>query len=206
MTLLFIILKGLLIGFSIAAPVGPIGFLCIRSTLKYGRTAGMAIGGGAACADTVYAILGIFSLGLVKEVISVYALPLRVIGGLFLLFLGARTIMAKTVESGPRVSASTLVKKFTSSFFLTLTNPATIFAFIAAFTAVGFHSAQGMYAYVMIASVFTGSLFWWFILSFSVSSIRTKINDANLHRVNVAAGVIIALFGVGALISVLWLI
>src|SRR5262245_53364581 len=130
--ILTIFLKGLAIGFSIAAPVGPIGFLCIRTTLTQGRKAGFMIGAGAAAADTTYAILGIFFLALVKGFIEQYAFCLRVVGGVFLLVLGARTFFSTELPSADvKVSATKMLAGFSSSFFLTLTNPMTIFAFIA---------------------------------------------------------------------------
>ncbi|MCC7305727.1 MAG: LysE family transporter [Alphaproteobacteria bacterium] len=207
MTLLLIFLKGMAIGFSIAAPVGPIAFLCIRTTLARGRAAGLAIGAGAAFADSTYALLGITSLNLVSNIISQYALPLRIIGGVFLLFLGIRTILAKTdTREGPKISGARLFKSFSASFFLTLTNPATIFCFIAAFAAFGLHFENYIFPATLVAGVFTGSLAWWLVLCFSVAHVSRKINEEHLHKLNLVAGAAIAAFGIAALISAFWLV
>jgi threonine/homoserine/homoserine lactone efflux protein len=202
-----IALKGLMVGFAIAAPVGPIAFLCIRTTIKNGPVAGLSVGAGAAVADTFYAILGVFSLAMVKSFVTAYALPLRIAGGLFLLALGLMTIFSHSEREKPaQVSGATLLKNFTGTFFLTMTNPATIFAFIAAFTALGFTLHDPVSAGIMVGGVFAGSMLWWTILSASVYGIKSKISEQTLHRVNIAAGAIIVIFGLVALISAYWLL
>ena len=124
-------LKGLLIGLSIAAPVGPIGVLCIRRSLVEGARVGFFTGLGAAAADGVYGGVAAFGLTAVSGFLRNQELPLRVAGGVFLLYLGIKTIVAAPAERP--ASAKTEVSAFTSTFFLTLMNPMTIFSFMAIF-------------------------------------------------------------------------
>ena len=84
-------LKGLIVGLSIAAPVGPIGILCIRRTLAHGRAAGFVSGLGAATADAMYGAAAGFGLTVVSSVLVGGQRWLRLVGGLFLLYLGIRT-------------------------------------------------------------------------------------------------------------------
>jgi threonine/homoserine/homoserine lactone efflux protein len=208
MDLLLEFLKGMMIGLSIAAPVGPIAILCIKTTLAHGRRAGFATGAGAAFADTFYAIIGVFGVVLVSGLLQDYSKVIRIIGGVILVDLGARNIFAKRKpqeEAAVKPLGSKLVKDFIASFFLTLTNPATIVAFLAIFAALGVNaSAHPIEATIVVAGVFTGSMLWWLALSMSVGMVRSRVTDTILHRVNVISGVMIALFGSAVLISVLY--
>lgn len=207
MTFLTIYLTGLIIGLSIAAPVGPIAILCIKTSIKHGRLAGVAIGMGAALADTSYAALGIFSLSLIKTLIATYAVPLRLAGGLLLILIGLRAVFSKTeLHKEPKVSGTRIVKSLTTGFFLTLTNPATTFAFVAAATAFGFHFDETAHAHWLVFGVFCGALLWWFILSFNAPRVKQFLNEDNMHRIHLAAGGAIAACGVIAVISGLWLL
>src|SRR3990172_8990998 len=132
-----IFLKGLLLGFSIAAPVGPIGVLCIRRTLAEGRTAGFASGLGAATADALYGSIAGFGLTIVSSFLIDQSHWLQLAGGIFLLYLGIKTFLAKskeTIETGsPLEKSRGIIGNYASTFLLTLTNPLTILSFIAIF-------------------------------------------------------------------------
>ncbi len=194
-------LRGLLLGFSIAAPVGPIGVLCIRRTLANGRPSGLVSGLGAATADGIYGSIAAFGLTFISTVLVDQQMWLRLVGGAFLCYLGIRTFIAK-----PAVSATAegrgLAGAYASTFVLTITNPLTMLSFAAVFAGLGV-SAGGNYASaaLLVLGVFLGSALWWFLLSGGVSLFRSRIDFAALQWVNRISGMIITAFGVLALIS-----
>jgi len=125
-------LRGLIIGLSIAAPVGPIGVLCIRRTLADGRAIGFASGLGAATADAVYGAVAAFGLSLVTNALVEQRVWLQAGGGVFLCYLGVRTWRAVPhVASGGPADGRGLAAAWASTFALTLTNPTTIISFAA---------------------------------------------------------------------------
>src|SRR5688572_5363702 len=115
-------IKGLIIGFSIAAPVGPIGLLCIRQTLARGRMIGLAIGLGAATADAVYGAVAAFGLTAISDFLVAQKRPLGLIGGLFLCYLGLRTFFSRPATDSAAAKGGNFIAAFSSTFFLTLTN------------------------------------------------------------------------------------
>jgi len=200
-------LRGLIIGFSIAAPVGPIGVLCIRRTLADGRAIGFASGLGAATADALYGAVAAFGLSLVTNTLVEQRLWLQIVGGIFLLYLGVRTWMAVPGDaSGTARSPGGLAAAWVSTFALTLTNPTTIISFAAIFAGLGLGQRVDGYraASVMVLGVFLGSAIWWFFLSVGVGLLRSSLTPARLGWVNRGAGAIIAAFGVVALAGLLW--
>ena len=168
--------KGLLIGFAIAAPVGPIGVLCIRRTFAEGRDAGLATGLGAATADAFYGAVAAFGLTAVSSVLLGFQAPLQVVGGLFLLALGLKTILARPAGNGARMEGRGLAQAYATTVVLTLTNPATLLSFIAVFAGAGLgQQSYGTAAAVaMVAGVFFGSGAWWLMLSTFVDRYRRR--------------------------------
>jgi threonine/homoserine/homoserine lactone efflux protein len=196
------LLRGLVIGFSIAAPVGPIGVLCIRRTLADGQAAGFASGLGAATADALYGSIAGFGLTFISGILIGQRAWLSLIGGLFLCYLGVRTFLSRPAE-GAAAAAGSLAGAYASTFFLTLTNPLTILTFTAVFAGLGVASAGGSYltAGLLVLGVFLGSALWWLILSASVSLLRARFSGRGLPWVNRVSGVIITAFGLLALFS-----
>jgi threonine/homoserine/homoserine lactone efflux protein len=196
-----IFLRGLIIGFSIAAPVGPIGVLWIRRTLAEGRLVGLLSGMGAASADMFYGAVAAFGLTAVQELLLGGATWLRIAGGIFLLYLGIRTFFSKPVDSAPSASRGGLGGAFFSTFFLTITNPITILSFIAIFAGLRLGETGGSYtsATIMVLGVFLGSAVWWLTLSTGVGLLREKFTPALMVWVNRLAGAIILTFGLLAL-------
>ncbi len=197
-------LKGLILGFSIAAPVGPIGLLCIRRTIQYGRLSGFFSGLGAAAADAVYGVVAAFGLNLLSDLLIAGRLWLHLIGGFFLLYLGFRTFFAKTGDiTKGSVSHKTLLADFFSTFFLTFTNPLTILSFVAVFAALGLTEQRGVYwnTILLISGIFFGSAIWWLLLSEGITLFRKKISQNMMIWVNRFAGSVIALLGLLALIT-----
>jgi threonine/homoserine/homoserine lactone efflux protein len=207
--------RGVLIGFSIAAPVGPIGVLCIRRTLAAGRAVGFVSGLGAATADAFYGSLAAFGLTLVTSFLVGQQTALRVVGGLFLLYLGLRTLLARPAPEahavGPRSGAG-LAAAYLSTLALTLTNPTTILSFVAIFAGLGVgQQCPGPEpcptdwggATLLVVGVFVGSAAWWLLLSGGVGLARGLFSPARLRWVNWLSGAIILAFGLFTLGSLL---
>ena len=199
-----LLIKGFIIGFSIAAPVGPIGVLCIRRTLVNGRLAGLLSGLGAATADAVYGAIAGFGLTVIAGFLLRQQSWLSLGGGLFLCFLGLKTALKQPTErlnsTGNRVG---LVEAYASTFLLTLTNPATILAFLAIFAGLGVASGPRNYisAALVVLGVFAGSALWWLVLSGSVSLLRSHLSPKRLRWVNRLSGLVITLFGLFIVLS-----
>ncbi|NOY97701.1 MAG: LysE family transporter [Chloroflexi bacterium] len=198
-----ILLKGLLIGFSIAAPVGPIGILCVRRSLADGRLSGFVSGLGAATADAVYGSVAAFGLTWLSSFLIDQQMWIRLVGGAFLCYLGVTTFFAKVAEKPAETHNGSLLAAYASTFFLTLTNPLTILSFAAIFAGIGIASAGQDYlgAAVMVLGVFLGSALWWFFLSEGVSLLHGKFTPAGFRWINRISGMIIAGFGILALLS-----
>jgi threonine/homoserine/homoserine lactone efflux protein len=200
--------KGVALGFAIAAPVGPIGVLCIRKTLHFGRLSGFCSGMGAAAADAIYAIIAAFGLTFVSDFLIQSHFWLRLFGGAFLIYLGLRTCLARKLEGAPSpVTHKTLIADFLSTFFLTVTNPLTILSFIAVFAGLGLTQFSGGYigAIQLVAGVLIGSTLWWLILSEGVSLFRHKISQKVMSYINIGAGILIIAFGLLAWSSLCWI-
>jgi threonine/homoserine/homoserine lactone efflux protein len=199
------LLKGIILGFSIAAPVGPIGILCIRRTLQFGRFSGLFSGLGAASADVIYACIAAFGLTLISNVLLAGQFWLKLIGGGFLLYLGWKTCFAKVSDRTKEVVHTSLIGDFVSTFFLTVTNPMTILSFLAVFAGLGLSSMESTYfeAFSLVLGVFLGSSAWWLLLSEGVTLFRKKVSDKVMRWINRVAGIIIIGFGIAALTTML---
>lgn len=194
-----------MIGFSIAAPVGPIGVLCIRRTLSDGRLTGLVTGLGAASADAVYGILAAFGLVSITNLLIGGQTWLRLIGGVFLCYLGIKTLLAQPPREEIPEQRTGLAGAYTTTFLLTLTNPLTILSFAAVFAGMGLASTGGDYgsAVILVVGVFLGSASWWLILVGVVGILRGRFKPSMLRWVNIIAGLIITGFGVVALLSLI---
>jgi threonine/homoserine/homoserine lactone efflux protein len=195
------LLTGLVIGFAIAAPVGPIGLLCIRRTLADGRSVGLMSGLGAASADAVYGAVAAFGLTFVSGFLIAQGMWLRLVGGLFLCFLGARIIAARPTADTNAAGGAGLLGAYVSTFFLTLTNPATILSFVGVFAGLGIGSISRSYlsASLLVLGVFAGSALWWLMLSSGVGLFRTRLTLHGMRWVNRVSGTVIVAFGLVAL-------
>jgi len=196
-------MKGLIIGFSIAAPVGPIGVLCIRRTLAEGRISGFVSGMGAATADALYGCIAGFGVTYVSSFLIGQQFSFRLIGALFLGYLGARIFFSKPAEAPSKAEGKGLAGAYASTLLLTLTNPVTILAFAAIFAGLGLGNLGGNYTagMLLVLGVFLGSAAWWLFLSMGVGLFRTWFNGPRLRWVNRLSGVIIGGFGFLAFLS-----
>lgn len=198
-------LRGLLIGFSIAAPVGPIGVLCIRRTLTFGRTIGFVSGLGAATADALYGFVAAFGLTAISSFLVDQQTALRLGGGAFLIYLGVKTILSRPATEAAHATARNRWTAYISTLALTITNPTTILSFVAIFAGLGIAEEERDYlaSTLVVLGVFSGSALWWLLLSGFTSLFRTRITTRGLVWVNRISGGIILTFGLVALGSLL---
>ena len=185
--------RGLVLGFTIAAAVGPISLLTIRRTLAHGRIYGLASGLGVAAADATYGGIAAFGLTAVTSILVGARLVLGLIGGLFLTLLAWRTITSRPDEVAAADDRPGLIGAFVSIFGLTMTNPMTILSFAAIFAGLGVVGRGGADAALLTLGDFCGSASWWLILTSVVSALRTRVSVGGLVWVNRVSGVV--LFG-----------
>jgi threonine/homoserine/homoserine lactone efflux protein len=198
------LIKGLIVGFSIAAPVGPIGVLVIRRTLTEGRISGFVTGLGAAVADGTYGFIAGFGLTSVSDFLLAQQVWLKLFGGLFLLYLGIKTFLSKAATKEAQINSSGLLKNFSSTLLLTITNPITILSFFAIFAGLGLGQEKANYlsSASLVAGVFVGSAGWWLILSSTLTIFRNKITTNGLTWINRCSGLLILSFAILAFFSI----
>ena len=197
--------NGSIVGLSIAAPVGPIGVLCIRRALSGGWKLGLATGLGAAVADALYGCVAALGLDALTRLLTSGSVHLGVFGGVFLCWIGVRTWRSKPpAGSQEPADPMNLLRAFGTTVVLTLANPATILSFTAIFAGFGVGSHLSRAAIpVWIAGVFAGSAGWWLLLSGTVASFRHRFDPKWLKAVNRVSGTALVGFGVSALIHAL---
>lgn len=196
--------QGAVLGFTIAAAVGPIALLIIRRTLASGWTRGMASGLGVATADGIYGAIAAFGLTVISAPLVALADALGLAGGAVLVWVGVRTVIAKPPDHAAAAPTSRrgLAGAYASILGLTLTNPMTILLFVSIVVNIGMSGAPADAALVTIG-FFLGSVAWWLTLVSAVAALRTRITGRLLHGVTVVAGVLIAAFGVVSIAAVL---
>jgi threonine/homoserine/homoserine lactone efflux protein len=205
------LLRGLALGFAIAAPVGPIGVLCIRRTLAEGRVVGLVTGLGAATADATYGAVAAFGVSAITSLLVSERLWIHLLGALFLAWLGLRTALARPTvalaaldTAKPPADAANqrgLLAAWASTVALTLTNPTTILSFAAVFAGLGLVGADYASAGLLVVGVFGGSALWWLILSGGVNLLRARFNARAMRWVNVISGALLLGFAAFALAS-----
>ena len=203
---MLVFIQGVVIGFSIAAPVGPIGVLCIRRTLAKGMVAGVISGLGAATADAIYGIIAICGVSALSVVLLEYKTYLHFIGGTFLLYMGYKIFKAlpASVEAAEGDSEETILRDYVSTVFLTLTNPMTIFSFAAILAGLDIETQGAGYLApaLLVGGVFIGSMFWWLCLSIMVNLLRRNFSRSWLKLVNRISGLVIIGFSIFSLSNI----
>jgi threonine/homoserine/homoserine lactone efflux protein len=199
-------LRGLLIGLSVGAAVGPMSVLCIQRTLQRGFLYGLVSGLGIATADGLYGCIAGFGLTIIATFLVHQQEWIRVIGGLFLVYLGVKTILTKPAERATTATqTSSFIRAYVSTFLLTLTNPLTILSFVAIFAGlgVGIEKNSLFTALLVVCGVFLGSSLWWLMLTRGISLLRGRFTSRWLLWINRISGCIITIFGILALLSLL---
>lgn len=204
-TIVLSLVRGIILGFSIAAPVGPIGIMCIRRTLIAGRLAGLVLGLGAATADMLYGAVAAFGLGVISSLLIGQSLWIHLIGAGFLCWLGVRTILTAPATQAEATTAGTsLIASYAGTLLLTLANPTTILSFIAIFAGIGIvgeKNATLVIAGVTVLGIFLGSALWWLILSGMVNTLRSRFTPMWMRLVGYISGAILLAFALYALVT-----
>lgn len=209
MSLLMIFLIGLASGLMASVPLGPIGVLCIQRTLGTSRTHGFLSGLGAATADTIFAVIALFSLSYINSFIERYNFWVEIIGGLIVIIFGLSIYFKKVKRPAQNVNKSkmTYVGDYFSVLFLTLPNPAYFLVFVWIFAALGvgsyYETTTWLHQALLLIGVLVGCSSWWFTLTFLVSKLRSKFSFRGLWWLNKISGSLIMLFGVWTVISVI---
>lgn len=197
-----IIIKGIIIGISVSAPLGPIGMLCLQRTLNKGKFVGFVSGIGAAFADTFYAVLAGFGVSLISNFLNTYQIYFRVIGGAILLFLGIHMYFTNPAKQFRNpVRKKNMVGYFVSTFALTISNPLTVIFFGAVFAAF-VTTTTNIETLLLILGVFIGAIAWWFAIVSITNIFRNKIKLRNLYWINKFTSIGIIIFAIFASISV----
>ena len=193
--------RGLVLGFTIAAAVGPISLLVIRRTLAYGRSYGLASGLGVALADGTYGAVAAFGLTAIMSLLVGARAVLGIAGGAFLVYLAWKTMMSRPKEIAAAADRPGLVGALLSIFGLTMTNPMTIISFAAIFAGLGVVGSGGADAALLTLGVFVGSAAWWVVLTSIVAIFRTRLTVEVLIWVNRVSGAVLLIFGIAAIVA-----
>lgn len=200
--------NGIIIGFSASVPLGPIGILCIQKTLNKGHFGGLVSGGGAAMADTVYAIIAGFGVTFISNFIEEQQMYLRILGGLILLYLGYKIFTTNpAIQLRRNRHNKNYWGDFLSIFALTLSNPMTIFFFGAAFAGFGVikEESDWFQVFQLVLGVFIGAMTWWVILTTIINLFRKKFRLKRLWWINKIAGSLVILFGLFVFVSLFFI-
>jgi threonine/homoserine/homoserine lactone efflux protein len=201
---------GVIIGFAVAVPVGPVGLICIQKTITQNRLSGLVPGLGAAIADGLLASVGAFSITVIFSFITKEQAILRIIGSLFLLILGIFALIKskKQKEEEPIVKKETtlsLIDEFLSGFVLTITNPLTAFFFFLAFANITDKIGDGLQvAITFVIGIFIGSCLWWILLTSVTDRIAHRINHGHIQSMNKWFAIVLIAIGAFMSISVLF--
>ena len=195
--------KGVLLGLSIAAPIGPMALLCLRTTLAHGFMSGLLGGLGVAAGDAFYASLAAFGLQATAAVLTSQSLWLGVLGGLYLVWFGVTTMRQPLPEHTTGRTRRHGLRTFTTTFLLTLANPPTMMIFAAMFASLGLVQAQQNHAAALavVLGVWLGSAGWWVLFVLVVSRLRERMRGPVFVWINRVSGVALAGFGLWTLID-----
>jgi threonine/homoserine/homoserine lactone efflux protein len=197
--------KGLALGFVLAMSVGPIALLCISSTLRRGPRLGLAVGLGAATADGIYGFAAALGLSLLVSLMSAYELVLKIMGGLFLIYLGWKIMSSTFTTKRAEVDAKELFKTYCLVVGLTLINPMTIATYMGAFAGMGLGDTGGDLSLSIFLGLgaLTGSALWHSVLVSASTLMKTRIKDHHLKWLNKCSGALLCLFGLASFASIM---
>ncbi|MFA6779957.1 MAG: LysE family transporter [Paludibacteraceae bacterium] len=197
------LLKGLVIGVFVSAPVGPIGILCLQRTLNRGRAHGIATALGATLSDLLYAVIAVFSMSFIIEFITSHQFILQIIGSIIVFFFGLYTYISNPIRKLSKMNndKKNYIQDFFTSFGLTITNPLVIFLFIALFAKFSYITDDTTFLQSIcgIFFIMCGALFWWTLLVNIVNMFRSRFNMRGLYVINRGTGIILMILAIGSL-------
>jgi putative LysE/RhtB family amino acid efflux pump len=200
--MIIIFLTGILIGLAVAAPIGPVGLLCMRKTLEFGLMGTVAVAVGTALADAIYASIAAFGLTAVSELLLKQATYFKIVGGLLLFGLALKEYYSKNpIIENAKVSKKSFFSLIMTTFFLTLCNPIGIVSFIALFAMLGENLLSMNNASLMVLGVFVGSVAWFLILGRVISRTQHLLPEHFVRSVRKISAIILAAFGAFAFLS-----
>ena len=199
-TIWSILFTGFGFGLFIAAPFGPMSLLCVNRTLHQGFRHGLASGLGIAMADVTYAFVAVFGFRIVNDFTAAYAFPLRIIGSVFLVYLGVKAWISKVSTERSDDSRNGVGFSFGSAYLLTLANPATILTFMALTASIGTTAGRSFFLPV---GIMLGSTSWWLLLTTSIYWISRRLPLTFIRFINMISSVILIMFGLYGIVSTL---
>jgi threonine/homoserine/homoserine lactone efflux protein len=174
--------------------------LTIRRTLAHGRLAGLVTGLGVATADALYSVAAAFSLTLITNLLLDIATPVRLLGGIFLLYLGIKTLFTPPADHAARAEGRSLGAMYLSALALTIANPMTILTFAGIFAGAGLSlDGSPLSATIVVAGVAAGSALWWFTLTGIVNLLSGHFTPKVMRWVNRVSGAVIIVFALTTL-------
>ncbi|HEY4788819.1 MAG TPA: LysE family transporter [Bacteroidales bacterium] len=201
----WLLFKGMLMGLLVSAPLGPVGVICIQRTINRGVKSGFVSGVAAASADTVYAIIAVLGLGFIIDFIKAEKYWIQLGGALLIILFAIKIFYTNPAVEirNKRNKKSKPLEEFLSIFFVTLSNPAVFFAFIAFFAWFNVVSEEAsiVSGLILIGGIFTGATMWWYTLSAVINKYRRKIRLKNIWWLNKIMGIIVFICGVITIIE-----
>jgi threonine/homoserine/homoserine lactone efflux protein len=195
-----LLLRGVLAGLAIAAPVGPVNVLCMSRTITKGRLHGIISGLGAAAADTFYGSIAGFSITFVIDWMLREEFWIRIVGGLLLIAIGI-VYWVKKPKSLKDVGGESAHSDFVTTLLLALTNPTTVLSFLAVLAVLGLgESRPKTLTLFLVAGIFTGSMLWWIALALITGHFRERFDDRAVVWMNRIASFAISGFGVATML------
>ncbi len=202
MDMLPLLIKGIIVGIIVAAPMGPVNIIIIHRTITRGRLSAFITGSGGAIGDGVFAIIAALGLTAARGFVEEHEFWFRLPGGLFMLAL-AVLVWRKHPHMEVQEDSAGLVRSVFTTFFLTITNPITVAGFAALFVAFGLTTGfDYIAAGFVVLGVVAGSMVWWLIVVTVVGMLHGHIEDRHLTMFNRYAAVAVAVFGIYAIDSV----
>jgi threonine/homoserine/homoserine lactone efflux protein len=190
-------INGIIIGIALAAPVGPIAFVCIQRSLAYGRLHGIVSGLGIATADTFYAAVTAFGLALISEFLLARQWFFRLFGGLALIVVGVKIFLAGPPAVAPSPEKESFIADYSTMLAITIANPLTIVFFTIIIPSFGVVISDiGIAPALFVTGVFLGEMGWWIFLCGTLGSMREYLTCERLHLINRLAGLVITAFGI----------
>jgi putative LysE/RhtB family amino acid efflux pump len=207
--LIYVVVMGLLIGLVTSLPIGAMGLYCIKNTMNHSVKLGIVSGAAASLADMMYAIVAVFSMTWIQDMLMDYRVPIRIVGGLLIIGLGFKIFTtiptpAKEVEDSEKYHKCAIY-----GFLMTITNPMTFLAFTFIFTTFGLssHLTHNLSPYILVMCIYIGSVLWWTTLALTIKYVKHRISKDFLVHINKGSACLLFLLGVGSIISaIMWMV